>query len=68
MKQSNCNSNDSIRCKKRRNFADILTTKQKRSIRIKNLILIKRCISSRINLWQYLSAQKQKLILLIKFI
>ena len=42
MKQGNCNQNNSIRFKKRRSFADISTTKQKRSIKIKNSILIKK--------------------------
>ena len=36
MKQDNCDQSDSIRFKKRRSFADVLTTKQKRSIKTKN--------------------------------
>ena len=41
MKQDNCNQNDNIWFKNQRSFADISTTKQKKSIKIKNLILVK---------------------------
>ena len=44
MKQGNDDQNDSIRFKKRRSFADISTAEQKRSIKIKDSILVKRWV------------------------
>ena len=44
MKQGNDDQNDSIRFKKRRSFADVSTTKQKKSIKTKDSILIKKWI------------------------
>ena len=41
MKQDNCDQNNNIQFKKWRNFANASTTKQKRSIKAKDLILIK---------------------------
>ena len=44
MKQDNCNLNDNILFKKRLNFIGVSTTKQKRSIKTKNSILIKKLV------------------------
>ena len=44
MKQDNDDQNDNIRFKKRRSFADVLTAKQKKLIKTRNSILIKRWI------------------------
>ena len=41
MKQGNDDQSDSTRFKKRRSFANVSTTKQKKSIKIKNSILVK---------------------------
>ena len=42
MKQGNDDQNGSTRFKKRRDFADISTAKQKKSIKVKDSILIKK--------------------------